>query len=95
MWYVGSMSHELHSSHAEYPVRLGDRGRLVLPAEIRRALELEAGDELVARLDDEGVRLVSRRTLARQARGSLARLAPGRDLVAELLEERRREAERE
>ena len=76
-------------------MRLGDRGRLVLPAEVRRTLELEAGDELVARLDDEGVRLVSRRSLARQARGSLTKSAPGRDLVADLLAERRAEAELE
>lgn len=95
MWYVLAMSHLPSSSHIEYPVRLGDRGRLVLPAEVRRALALESGDELVARLDDDGVRLVSRRALARRARGTLARLAPGRDLVAELLAERRTEAERE
>ena len=74
---------------------MGDRGRLVLPAEVRRALELEPGDELVARIDGDAVRLVSRRTLARRARGALTRLAPGRDLVAELLEERRAEVERE
>ena len=67
----------------------------MLPAGVRRALSLEPGDELVARVDDDGVRLVSRRALARRARGTLTQLAPERDLVAELLSERRAEAERE
>ena len=89
------MSHIHASSHSEYAIRLGDRGRLVLPAEVRRALELEPGDELVARLEGDGVRLVSRRSLARELRGTLKQLAPKRDLVAELLDERHTEAENE
>ena len=94
-WYAVGMSHIQSMSHDQYPVRLGDRGRLVLPAELRRALDLKPGDELVARLEGDGVRLVSRRSLARDVRGVLSRLAPERDLVAELLAERQVEAERE
>ena len=81
--------------HREFQIRLGDRGRLVLPAELRRAMGIEPGDEMVARFDGEAVRLVSRRQFARNARGSMARLAPGRDLVEELLRERREEATNE
>ena len=92
-WYAQNMSHIQHSSHDDYAVRLRDRGRLVLPAELRRALDLSTGDELVARLDGDGVHIVSRRQLARRVRGSLART--GRDLVDELLAERRAEAEAE
>ena len=95
VWYAVGMSHIPATSHNEHPVRLGDRGRLVLPAELRRALDLKPGDELVARLDGDGVRLVSRRSLARDVRGMLSRLAPERDLVAELLAERQVAAERE
>jgi len=86
-----NMSHTTNVSHIDYPVRLGDRGRLVLPAEVRRAMDVTTGDELVARLDGDSVHIVSRRQLARQARGSLA--PTGRDLVDELLAERRAEAE--
>jgi bifunctional DNA-binding transcriptional regulator/antitoxin component of YhaV-PrlF toxin-antitoxin module len=92
MWYDSNMSHILVQSH---DVRMGERGRLVLPAEIRRALRVEAGDHLVAWLDDGGVRLARRRQLAREARGPLRRLTPDRDLVGELLAERRAEAGRE
>ena len=84
------MSHNALSSHTVYGIRLGDRGRLVLPAELRRALDIGTGDELVAQLDRDSVRIVSRRQLARQARGMLAH--PGRDLVDELLVERATEA---
>jgi AbrB family looped-hinge helix DNA binding protein len=95
MWQHEVMSHISHVSHGEFAVRLGDRGRLVLPAEVRRALGISAGDELVARLDGDGVRIVSRRQLARQARGLLRATGEPRDLVAELLTERRQEAAQE
>ena len=78
-----------------FAVRLGDRGRLVLPAELRRALGFSAGDELVARLDGDSVRIVSRRQLARQARGLLHATGEQRDFVAELLAERRQEVAQE
>ena len=91
-WYDADMSHTGDSSHT-YAVRLRERGRLVLPAELRRQAGLQTGDELVASLLDGDVRLVGRRELARRARGSLLRAATGRDLVAELLAERRADAE--
>lgn len=78
-----------------FAVRLGDRGRLVLPAGLRRALGCSAGDELVARLDRDSVRIVSRRQLARQARGLLRATGEQRDFVAELLAERRQEVAQE
>jgi AbrB family looped-hinge helix DNA binding protein len=95
MWYVSAVSHITSPSHEEYSVRLGERGRLVLPAELRRALGFSAGDELVVRLDGDGVRIVSRRQLARQARGLLRATGKQRDLVAELLAERRQEVAQE
>lgn len=92
---MSTMSHILQASHRSFALRLGDRGRLVLPAEVRRALGFSAGDELVARLDGDGVRIVSRRQLARQARGLLKTSEGQRDLVAELLAERRQEVAQE
>jgi bifunctional DNA-binding transcriptional regulator/antitoxin component of YhaV-PrlF toxin-antitoxin module len=95
MWYVVDMSHDFGYSHAEFGIKLGDRGRLVLPAELRRAMGVNTGDELVARLEGDGVHLISRRQLARRARGLLRESLPGRDLVAELWAERRSEGEQE
>ncbi|MGZ8606160.1 MAG: AbrB/MazE/SpoVT family DNA-binding domain-containing protein [Actinomycetota bacterium] len=74
-----------------YSVRLGDRGRLVLPAELRRRAGMREGEELMLIYADGVVRLATRRELARAGRGMFAGAA-GRDLVAELIHERREEA---
>jgi bifunctional DNA-binding transcriptional regulator/antitoxin component of YhaV-PrlF toxin-antitoxin module len=74
---------------------LGDRGRLVLPAELRHAARLEEGDLLSATLEADGVRLTSRPQAARVGRGMFAHLAPERDLVAEFIAERRAYLSRE
>lgn len=79
----------------QFAVRLGERGRLVLPAELRRVMGVDTGDELVARLEGDGVHLISRRQLARRARGLLRERNARTDLVAELLVERRHEVEQE
>lgn len=78
------------------PVRLGDRGRLVLPAAVRERLGLEAGDMLLLNIEsDSGIRLEKLSDAADEAMGLFAHIAPGRRLVDELLLERRQEAERE
>jgi len=76
-----------------YAVRLGERGRIVLPAALRRQLGVEAGERLVATLEDDGsVRLVSAQAVVRRLQGLFREDYPGRDLAEELLAERRREA---
>jgi AbrB family looped-hinge helix DNA binding protein len=75
-----------------FTVHLGDRGRLVLPAQIRERLGLRAGDTLLATLDEDGtVRMASLRENARQVRGLVKQKARGRSLSGELVAERRRE----
>ncbi|HET7034819.1 MAG TPA: AbrB/MazE/SpoVT family DNA-binding domain-containing protein [Thermomicrobiaceae bacterium] len=79
-----------------YNVTLGDRGRLVLPADLRRQVDLQPGDRLIITPDDEGgFRVVSAREVARRLYGIYRDLAPGRSLVDELIAERRDEARRE
>ena len=80
-------------------LKLGDRGRLVLPAALRRRLSLRTNDRLLATLEPDGsLRLTTAREAARRGRGLLRELDPSaRDglLSEELLAERRREAARE
>lgn len=77
-------------------VRLGERGRLVLPAELRHRLGLHAGDELLATADDDTtVRLVPRRVAAQELLGIASTRDTSRSAVEELLAERRREAQRD
>lgn len=80
--------------HRSASVRLGARGRLVLPAAIRHELALEEGDRVLFTIEEPGVlRMTTAREVVRRARGALRDLTGDRDLVAELLAERRREAE--
>lgn len=78
-----------------YVVQLGERGRVVLPAPLRRALELERGDQIVLELEEGGVRLVPARTVAGHFRGAFRDRYGGRSLADELLAERREEAARD
>lgn len=63
----------------------------MLPAGLRRKLDLRSGDELLAVVDDTGLRLLPRREAAYALLGSAAR-AGEPSAVAELLAERRRAA---
>jgi len=71
---------------------LGQQGRIVIPAEVRSALGLTAGDKL--HLHVAGQRLVLERPhdAVTALRGLAATVPSNRSLVDELLEERRREA---
>lgn len=91
MWYSVCMPHD-----EQYAVALGDRGRLVLPAPLRRRLDLQPGDRLVITVDPEGgFHVVSAREQARRLQGFYRDRYPGRSLVADLIAERREEARRE
>jgi AbrB family looped-hinge helix DNA binding protein len=89
MWHTADMA------LMRYTVQLGERGRLVLPAVLRRALGLDEGSQLVLEVEGETVRLMKAADVANAARGLYQRDASERDLVDELLAERRAEAERE
>lgn len=76
--------------------KIADGGRLVIPAEYRRALGLEAGDEVIIRMEGGELRILTRAEAVRRAQ-SLVRqhVKKGRSLVDELSAERRAEAARE
>jgi AbrB family looped-hinge helix DNA binding protein len=84
-------------AHAERQVIVGDRGRLVLPADVRSELGIEPGARMLLSTERDGsLRLRPYRSVADQNRGLLAEVAPpGESMVDELLAERRREAARE
>lgn len=70
---------------------MGDRGRLVVPAELRQRSGLAPGTPLVFVESPRGILLVTRDQLRSLVRADLG----GLDLVGDLLAERRREAARE
>lgn len=70
---------------------LGQQGRLVIPADVRAALGLQAGEALHLHLEHDRLVLERPRRAAARLRG-LARTTTGRSLVDKLLAERRAEA---
>ena len=79
-----------------YHVTLGAAGRVVIPAEVRRALHLREGDEVVFELDGGNVRLASQDVLLKEVQAFFREGIPeGVSLVEELRAERREEARRE
>ncbi len=67
---------------------MGDRGRLVIPAEVRARAGLTEGTSLVLIATPVGLVLINREQLKSLVRADLA----GVDLVGELLADRRRQA---
>jgi AbrB family looped-hinge helix DNA binding protein len=78
MWYSDSMS-------GTYNVVVGDKGRLVVPAEVREHTGLVEGTTLILLDTPSGIVLLTRDQLRTRVRDELA----GCDLVAELLADRR------
>jgi AbrB family looped-hinge helix DNA binding protein len=76
--------------------RIAQGGRLVIPAEYRRALGLKEGDEVILRLVDSELRITGRSAAVRKAQEAIRKHVPeGTSLVQALIEERRREGARE
>ena len=74
-------------------ITVAERGRLVLPAEVRERLHIRDGDRLALVVDPDGtIRLQTGEVLARSLMGAYKHLSPGRRAVDELIKERRREA---
>ncbi len=65
--------------------RLGENGRVVIPAEFRKQLGLKAGDPLVVRLDEDGLRIESRRAAVRAAQRMVRERVPKGELLTERL----------
>lgn len=69
-----------------HTVTMGDRGRLVVPAEVRERAGLVEGSTLVLLETPAGIVLLTREQLRARVREELG----GLDLVTELLADRRR-----
>jgi AbrB family looped-hinge helix DNA binding protein len=76
----------------QYTLDIEPEGRLTLPQEIQEILNLESGDRLILTLEDNGkIQLVSLKQQVKKLRGLLKDKSPDRNLVNELITERRQE----
>ncbi|WP_243028717.1 AbrB/MazE/SpoVT family DNA-binding domain-containing protein [Thermus albus] len=77
-------------------VQVGSKGRVVLPAEVREALDLMEGERLLLTLEPEGgIRVEPLRKVVEETYGILGHLAPGMSLVEELIRDLWEEAWKE
>jgi AbrB family looped-hinge helix DNA binding protein len=77
-------------------VKLGDNGRISIPAAYRRQLGVRAGDELVMDIEDGEIRLASSKLALERARRLIDKYVKGGEsLTDSLIADRRAEAARE
>jgi AbrB family looped-hinge helix DNA binding protein len=73
-----------------YDVTVGPEGRVLIPAEVRRAVGLEPGTSVVVHVDGEHVVLIPRAAIKRRLRQMFAGVDGS--MADELMAERRAEA---
>jgi AbrB family looped-hinge helix DNA binding protein len=79
-----------------FTVTVDASGRILLPANVRRRLDLKQGSELIARLGRQTLSLRTRTAALREAQAYFSRFRPKGELWSEeLIKERRKESRRE
>ncbi len=83
-------------STQEIRLKLSENGRVVIPAQVRKALGVEAGDEIILERERNAFRITTQQQRIADARKNIRRyIKPGTRLVDELIAERREAAKRE
>ena len=76
-------------------VQIGAQGRVVIPAALRKALNLTPGDRLIARQEGDSLVLERREAIERRLWEMFSHIPKEVSLVDELIADRRAEARRE
>jgi AbrB family looped-hinge helix DNA binding protein len=77
----------------EVKKQISRSGRIVVPVQLRRALEIQAGDEIVMRLENGSIRMIPVRQAVNLAQKAVRKYAPpGASLVDALIQARQEEA---
>jgi AbrB family looped-hinge helix DNA binding protein len=80
----------------EARMKLNENGRVVIPSEMRAALGIQVGDELVMRIEDDELRITTLKHRIERAQNQVASYKKrGRSLVDELIAMRREAARHE
>ncbi|HET6178470.1 MAG TPA: AbrB/MazE/SpoVT family DNA-binding domain-containing protein [Candidatus Sulfotelmatobacter sp.] len=81
---------------AEVRLKLNENGRVVIPVEFRRALGVDAGDEVILTWKDDEVRITTmQRRIERAQRHARQHIKPSISVVDEFIAGRRETAKRE
>ena len=76
-------------------IHLGRQGRLVLPASLRRKLELKTGDKLLVREETGQIVLEKPAAIKKRLKARFSKIPKERSLASELIAERREEAQQD
>ncbi|MGB7877081.1 MAG: AbrB/MazE/SpoVT family DNA-binding domain-containing protein [Anaerolineales bacterium] len=80
----------------EFKTQISKGGRLVVPAKLRKELQIETGDEIVLRLENGSIRLIPLNQAVNLAQKLVKQYVPvGTSLVEELIQARHTEAKNE
>ena len=80
----------------ETRTRVNENGRVVIPVSFRKALGINVGDEVVLRIENNELRILTlKQRIERAQRLVRQHVKPGTSLVDELISERREAAKRE
>jgi AbrB family looped-hinge helix DNA binding protein len=80
----------------EARVVVNENGRVVIPAAFRKALGINAGEEILLRIEDDELRISTLKSRIERAQRIVSQsVKPGTSLVDELIAERRKAAKRE
>jgi AbrB family looped-hinge helix DNA binding protein len=80
----------------EARTRVNENGRVVIPAAFRKAMGINVGDEVVLRIEDNELRILTLKQRIERAQRLVQQHAkPGTSLVDELIADRREAAKRE
>ena len=61
---------------SDFTAKIATGGRIVIPADFRRVLGVDVGDEVILRLDDGEVRILTRSQVIRKAQALVRNRVP-------------------
>jgi AbrB family looped-hinge helix DNA binding protein len=77
----------------EMRAKIGQNGRVVIPASVRKSMGLRIGEDVLLRFDGEQLHMLSQEASVRRAQALVRHYIPAtRSLVDEVLAERRADA---
>lgn len=77
----------------EIRTQMNKSGRIIIPSRLRKALEIQDGDEILLRLENGSIRLIPLRQAVALAQKTVRRYVPeGVSLADALIQARREEA---
>ncbi len=83
------------TNSTRHDTHVGPQGRVVIPAHIRKVLDIRQGERLIVRIEDDQIVLERPEHVLKRLRALFDGLPKGTSLSRELIAERREEVRRE